>query len=168
MTIFRYLKVIFNVNRLFQRFKFIRRKFEDINGESVVKISSFKVQTQGKDEKVAQLTPSVDTFRKLAEKGAIGLPFSDHKLRGIDHESERTKGGSIGKRKFKDFNTFIGEKANFSPSKRMKTKNCPNFTGKSDRFGNYSVKGVLENTTGDSEAKKGTKIKKRKVFLSDR
>ena len=128
------------------KFRFIRQKFENSGGEKIVRISNFNSQPLRKKEKAEQLTPSVVSSRKLAEKSASVVPFNDYKLSNKDIKSDGTNGRPVGKRKISDqiLDIFPGEKAHFSPCKRQKTKNCPNFNNFSDRLGSYPVKGNLK------------------------
>ena len=128
------------------KFRFIRQKFKNSDGEKIVRISSLNSQPLRKKEKAEQLTPSVVSSRKLAEKRVSAWPFSDHILSNKDIKSDGTNGRPMGKRKLSDqiLNNFSGETAHFSPSKRQKTKNCPNFIEFSDRLGSYPVRGNLE------------------------
>ena len=137
------------------KFKFIRKQFEDIGGESVNDVSNIKFGSLNNKLRKGQLTPSVVTKEKQAEKGDLGRPFNGHKPKCMDLESERIKGGSNGKRKFGLFSDFDEDKANFSPGKRVKTKNYPIFQLKSARLGNVPEQGGSKETDGDKRPKKG-------------
>ena len=126
------------------RFKFIRQKFENSGGGKVVNILNYDAQLRRKEEKVEQQTPSVVNFRKSAEKAAVSRPFSEHILSNIDAESNGVKERPNGKRKFSDQISIFEETASFSPNKRPKIKNCPNFNSIYDRLGSYPVGRNLE------------------------
>ena len=151
------------------KFKFIRQKFENGIGEKIVRISSCDVQPLRKQEKAEQQTPSVVRDRKLAEKGKTKRPFSDHILSNIDVKSDGTKGRPNWKRKFIDPNTiFNGETAQFSPSKRQKIKNCPNFNNFSDRLGSYPVRGTIEVERDENCGQNGDFIPNGENIFSER
>ena len=85
------------------KFKFIRKQFEDIVGESVNDVSNIKFGSLSNKHRKGQLTSSVVTKEKQPEKGDSGRPFNGHNPKCMDLESERTKGGSNGKRKYRFF-----------------------------------------------------------------
>ena len=126
------------------KFKFIRQKFENSGGGKVVNILNYDAQLRRKEEKVEQQTPSVVNFRKSAEKAAFRRPFSEHILSNIDAEINGVKERPNGKRKFSDQISIFEETASFSPNKRPKIKNCPNFNLIYDRLGSYPVGRNLE------------------------
>ena len=108
-------------------FKFIRKKFEHSDGEKVIKISSYGSQPQRKQE-----------------KAPVRWPFSDQILINIDVKNKGVKERPNGKRKFSDQISIFEETASFSPNKRPKIKNCPNFNSIYDRLGSYPVGRNLE------------------------